>query len=95
VDLTLQTTTSPTSGAKPTSEQFDQLSSLLGDGIISGIWLYAEDKPTVVHATFEALPYVIRSIGMGSIRFLQVLFFSFYQISIQRSLMWIRFLSLN
>jgi len=69
VDLTLQTTST-----KLTSEQFDQLCSLLGDGIISGIWLYADDKPSVVHATFEALPYLIRALGMGAIRFLQVFF---------------------
>ena len=71
-------TTSPGSTAKPTSEQFDQLCSLLGDGIISGIWLYAEDKPAVVHATFEVLPCLIRVLGMGTIRFLQVVFFAIY-----------------
>jgi hypothetical protein len=80
VDLTLQTTDpSLTNGAKPTSEQFDQLCTLLGEGIVSGIWLYAEDKPTVVHATFEAIPYVIKALGMGSIRFLQVLSFAVYR----------------
>lgn len=77
MDLTLQTT-SPASSTKPTSEQFDQLCSLLGDGVISGIWLYADDKPNVVHATFEALPYLIRALGVGVIRFLQVFFLAVY-----------------
>lgn len=71
VDLTLQTT-SPAGNENANSERFYQLCSLLGDGIVSGIWLYAEDKPTVVQATFEALPYLIKALGMGTIRFLQV-----------------------
>ncbi len=72
MQLILQTTTLTTC-AKPSSECFDQLCSLLGEGIISGIWLYAEDKPRVVNATFEALPRLILALGMGTIRFLQVL----------------------
>jgi len=72
VQLILQTTT-VTTATKPSPERFDQLCSLLGEGIISGIWLYAEGKPRVVNATFEALPQLILALGMGTIRFLQVL----------------------
>ncbi|KAF8202549.1 hypothetical protein BJ912DRAFT_445053 [Pholiota molesta] len=56
---------------RPT-ERFNELSSLLGEGIISGIWLYAEDKPDVVHATFDALPPLLRALDIGSVRFLKV-----------------------
>lgn len=69
---TLTTSVSP--GSKPTSERFDQLSSLLGEGIISGIWLYAEDKPDVIKATFDTLPRLLRALGIGSVRFLKVCF---------------------
>lgn len=72
MQLIVQTTT-VTTNAKPSPERFDQLCSLLGEGIISGIWLYAEDKPRVVIATFEALPQLILALGMGTTRFLQVL----------------------
>ncbi|KDR80514.1 hypothetical protein GALMADRAFT_240803 [Galerina marginata CBS 339.88] len=58
---------------KPSSARFDDLSSLLGEGIISGIWLYADDKPEVVKATFEALPDLLRALGIGSVRFLKAL----------------------
>ncbi len=44
----------------------------MGQGIISGIWLYAEDKPVVVHATFEALPPLLTALDIGSVRFLKV-----------------------
>ncbi|KAJ3515523.1 hypothetical protein NLJ89_g1696 [Agrocybe chaxingu] len=72
VNLTLLTTTVPPAG-KPSSDRFDQLSSLLGEGIITGIWLYAEDKPVVVTATFDALPPLLEALGIGSARFLQAL----------------------
>ena len=65
-------TTSIGPGSKAPAERFDELSSLLGQGIISGIWLYAEDKPVVVHATFEALPPLLTALDIGSARFLKV-----------------------
>jgi hypothetical protein len=61
------------SGANLSSERFDQLCSLLGEGIIAGIWLYANDKPLIINATFEVLPHLVGALGMGTIRFLQVL----------------------
>ncbi|KAF9530343.1 hypothetical protein CPB83DRAFT_850741 [Crepidotus variabilis] len=67
VDLILLTT-SPGS-----TDRFGQLSSLLGEGVISGIWLYCEDKPSIVNATFNALPYLILTLGIGTVRFLQAI----------------------
>lgn len=55
------------------SERFDQLCSLLGEGIIASIWLYADDKPLIINATFEVLPHLIGALGVGTVRFLQVL----------------------
>lgn len=70
ISLTLLSTT--VDGSKPSSERFHQLSSLLGEGIISGIWLYAEDKPQVVLATFDSLPPLLGALGIGTVRFLKV-----------------------
>ena len=70
--LTLLSTTVGDTGSKSSSERFDQLSSLLGEGIISGIWLYAEDKPEVVLATFDSLPQLLEALGIGTVRFLKV-----------------------
>jgi hypothetical protein len=65
-------TTSVAPGSTAPAERFNELSSLLGEGIISGIWLYAEDKPGVVHASFDALPTLLRALDVGSVRFLKV-----------------------
>jgi len=54
------------------SERFDALSDLLGEGIISGIWMYADEKPMIIQATFESLPDVISALQIGTVRFLQV-----------------------
>ncbi|KAG6833583.1 hypothetical protein H0H87_004210 [Tephrocybe sp. NHM501043] len=56
------------------SEQFDQLCALLGEGVIRGVWLYASDKPEVVLATLNALPPLLRALKIGSARFLKVCF---------------------
>ncbi|KAF8159812.1 hypothetical protein B0H34DRAFT_655026 [Crassisporium funariophilum] len=60
-------------GSKPTSDRFEELSSLLGEGIISGIWLYAEDKPEAVLATFDSLPPLLEALGLGSVRFMKAM----------------------
>ncbi|PPQ65475.1 hypothetical protein CVT26_000115 [Gymnopilus dilepis] len=65
-------TTSAMVGTKPSSSRFDELASLLGEGIISNIWLYAEDRPEVVRATFDALPDLLLALSVGSVRFLKV-----------------------
>ena len=67
--ILLITTLSPT---RPSPERFDELSSLLGEGIITGIWLYSADKPDVVQATFDALPGLLAELDVGSTRFLKV-----------------------
>ncbi|TFK43043.1 hypothetical protein BDQ12DRAFT_162717 [Crucibulum laeve] len=56
-----------------TSEHFNQLCALLGEGIISGIWTYADDKPAAVLATYDALPPVLEALGVGCSRYLNVL----------------------
>ncbi|KNZ73664.1 hypothetical protein J132_10465 [Termitomyces sp. J132] len=55
------------------SEQFDQLCALLGEGVIRGIWLYASDRPDVVLASLRALPPLLRTLKIGNARFLKVL----------------------
>ncbi|PPQ70481.1 hypothetical protein CVT24_013288 [Panaeolus cyanescens] len=59
--------------SQPSSQRFDELCGLLGEGIISGIWMYSEDKPNIVRATFDSIPGVMRALGIGSVRFLQAL----------------------
>jgi len=53
-------------------EQFDQLSALLGEGIINGIWLYASDKPDVILASLDAMPRLITSLAVGNARYVKV-----------------------
>ncbi|KAG6906563.1 hypothetical protein DXG01_013191 [Tephrocybe rancida] len=53
------------------SEQFDQICALLGEGVIRGIWLYASDKPDVVLASLKALPPLLRTLKIGNARFLK------------------------
>ncbi|KAF9557416.1 hypothetical protein CPC08DRAFT_819874 [Agrocybe pediades] len=72
LSLTLLTTTLGT-GTNGSSKRFEDLSFLLGEGIISGIWLYAEDKPQVVLATFRALPNLLKALDIGGVRFLKAL----------------------
>jgi len=54
------------------SERFSQLCALLGEGIIAGIWLYGSEKPDVILASLNALPSVIRALGIASARYLKV-----------------------
>ncbi|KAF8809105.1 hypothetical protein BYT27DRAFT_7232472 [Phlegmacium glaucopus] len=86
VSLILLSTTVDGTGSKPSSERFDQLCALLGEGIISGIWLYAEDKPEVVLATFDSLPQLLRTLGIGTVRFLKALLLQLTHPLIPRSL---------
>ncbi|KAG5645775.1 hypothetical protein DXG03_005312 [Asterophora parasitica] len=53
-------------------DQFDQLCALLGEGIISGIWMYASDKPDVLLASLQAMPPLLRALKIGNARFLKV-----------------------
>ncbi|KAF5388141.1 hypothetical protein D9615_000018 [Tricholomella constricta] len=69
VDASLSLTLLTTSVGS--ADQFDQLCALLGEGIISGIWLYASDKPDVVLASLHALPLILRTLKIGNARFLK------------------------
>ncbi|KAH6915500.1 hypothetical protein BKA70DRAFT_1259118, partial [Coprinopsis sp. MPI-PUGE-AT-0042] len=53
-------------------QRFDALCALLGDGIITGIWVYAFDKPDILRATLDALPEVIKTLDLGCCRFLRL-----------------------
>jgi hypothetical protein len=54
------------------SDRFDQLCTLVGEGIISGIWLYASENPDVILASLDALPPLVRALGIGNARYLKV-----------------------
>ncbi|KAF9040661.1 hypothetical protein BJ165DRAFT_1350893 [Panaeolus papilionaceus] len=71
--VTLIVSTTIDTPSQPSSRRFDELSSLLGEGIISGVWMYSEDKPNIVRATFDSIPIVMRALGIGTTRFLQAL----------------------
>ena len=59
--------------AKAGSErQFDQLSALLGEGIIDNIWLYASDKPDVILASLDTMLCLITSLAVGNGRDVKV-----------------------
>ncbi|KAF8918070.1 hypothetical protein CPB85DRAFT_1282415 [Mucidula mucida] len=69
--LTLTTKTTDVGSA----EQFDRLSVLLGEHIIGSVWLYGSAIAPVILATVEALPPVVRQLGIGSARFLKALMY--------------------
>lgn len=56
-----------------TAQRFDQLCALLGDGIIGTAWLYASDSCEVILATIEALPPLLKALGIGIARYLKAL----------------------
>jgi len=53
--------------------RFDKLCTLLGDGIIGNVWIYASMEPESVQATLEVLPDVIEMLGIGCARYLKAL----------------------
>ena len=53
-------------------ERFDALCALLGEGIITGIWVYAFDKPDALRSSLDALPEVFQALDIGCTRFLRV-----------------------
>ncbi|KAJ8086083.1 hypothetical protein PM082_004902 [Marasmius tenuissimus] len=55
------------------ASRFDLLCTLLGEGVIGTIWLYAPRKPAVITASVEALPPLIRGLGAGAARYLKAL----------------------
>jgi hypothetical protein len=54
------------------SDRFNQLCALVGEGVISGIWLYSSENSEVILATLDALPPVVRALGIGNARYLKV-----------------------
>lgn len=55
------------------SDRFNQLCTLLGENIIGGIWLYASENSEVILASLDALPLVVRALGIGNARYLKAL----------------------
>jgi len=53
-------------------ELFDHLSALLGTGIIEGIWIYSIQNLVAMKATLDALPSVLRTLGIATTSFLKV-----------------------
>ncbi|KAJ7076314.1 hypothetical protein B0H15DRAFT_864086 [Mycena belliarum] len=54
-------------------DRFDQLCGLLGDGIIGTIWPYSSDRLEALLASIEALPPLVKILGVGCARYLKVL----------------------
>jgi Tti2 family len=52
--------------------RFDQLCTLLGDGILGGVWIYASTELDTVEASMIALPDVLQELGIGCVRYLKV-----------------------
>jgi len=53
-------------------ELFDHLSVLVGTGIIEGIWIYSIQNIVAMKATLDALPSVLRTLGIATASFLKV-----------------------
>ena len=52
--------------------QFEQLCSLLGDSIIGNIWIYGSRDQYTVQVSVEAIPNIVRVLGIGTSRYLKV-----------------------
>ncbi|KAF8650707.1 hypothetical protein AX16_005080 [Volvariella volvacea WC 439] len=63
--------------AKTTSigsqDRFDKLCHVLGEGIIGGIWIHAEEKVEIVGVSLIWLKEVVRELGIGSVRYLKAI----------------------
>ncbi|KAH7931416.1 hypothetical protein BV22DRAFT_998586 [Leucogyrophana mollusca] len=59
--------------APGSSQRFEQLCSLLGDGIIGGVWIYAYADPDTIEASIDVLPDIIITLGIGAARYLKAL----------------------
>ncbi|KIP09815.1 hypothetical protein PHLGIDRAFT_34198 [Phlebiopsis gigantea 11061_1 CR5-6] len=66
--LLVEKTTLPAS-----TERFDQLWGVLGEGIIDTVWTYGFEEAESVRATLDVLPDVIRALGIGCSRYLKAL----------------------
>ena len=54
-------------------ELFDHLSALVGTGIIEGIWIYSIKNLVAMTATLDALPSVLRTLGIATASFSKVM----------------------
>jgi len=54
-------------------ERFNNLSSILGDGIIGSIWMYASRDLSTIKASIDVLPLVVEGLGIGSVRYLKAM----------------------
>ena len=52
--------------------RFDKLCHLLGDGIIGGVWLYANREIDAIEASVEMAGVVVKELDIGSARYLKV-----------------------
>ncbi|EJF63083.1 hypothetical protein DICSQDRAFT_103604 [Dichomitus squalens LYAD-421 SS1] len=51
--------------------RFDQLCALLGDCILANIWLYASRELDALQASVDAIPILVRTLGVGTSRYLK------------------------
>lgn len=70
--VNLVTKTNPSSSGDKGKQQFDQLASILGDGIIGNVWLYASRDVSAIRASIDVLPIIVEALGIGSVRYLKV-----------------------
>ena len=53
-------------------ELFDHLSTLVGTGIIEGMWIYSIQNLVAMKAALDALPNVLRTLSIATASFLKV-----------------------
>jgi len=54
-------------------KQFDQLCSILGDGIMGSVWVYATRESDAIEASVDALPGIVQALGIGTVRYLKAI----------------------
>ncbi|KAJ7589055.1 hypothetical protein C8J56DRAFT_1048685 [Mycena floridula] len=52
------------------NQTFEQLCTLLGEGIIGTVWVYSPDSQETILASVESLSVVVRALGIGALRYL-------------------------
>lgn len=58
--------------AEGSATRFDQLCGLLGDDIIGNIWIYASRNPDALQASVDAIPTIVKALGVSASRYLKV-----------------------
>lgn len=54
------------------TEQFDQLCAIIGEGIIGSVWTYSPHDMDAVEASVDVLSPILKSLGIGCSRYLKV-----------------------